>query len=310
MTNVQVTWTVSQTAAQPGIVDAASVAFRGDGIFNGSGDLKNIAAVAVTFGGTLSADFTGAGDIAGASTGTVGSDIYNALRPIADPYDPPRGYPLLAYAEGIGSMLQELDDIVAHPERLLDPDQTPAKWVPWLGQFIDAGIPENGSGNEAVDRAKIKDPPRRRRGTVPAILEEVSKRLVGTRSIYYTERDVGGSAWHGFMAIQPSELAPGETQASIQALVNSIKPSPIIIDVNLAGGSDYNALLSTHTTYLQVYSTFADYNEVKRDPTKGATGGTTFSNIDGGAPAGAPTTTIDGGTVGSPYDAGYDGGTP
>jgi hypothetical protein len=148
MTNVQVTWTVSQTAAQPGIVDAASVAFRGDGIFNGSGDLKNIAAVAVTFGGTLSADF------------------------------------------------------------------------------------------------------------------------------------------------------------------NSIKPSPIIIDVNLAGGSDYNALLSTHTTYLQVYSTFADYNEVKRDPTKGATGGTTFSNIDGGAPAGAPTTTIDGGTVGSPYDAGYDGGTP
>jgi hypothetical protein len=158
MPNITVTWQVATDATPGVIITATPVLFSGTGVFFGSGETKTIAAVAVTFG-PVQGILSGAGEIVGASpesNRTVGFGVYEALRPIADPYDPSRGYPLLAYALGIGSMLQELEDIVDHPEYLLDPDKTPAKWVPWLGQFIDAGIPGLAILHWIAQRSRIR----------------------------------------------------------------------------------------------------------------------------------------------------------
>ena len=165
-------------------------------------------------------------------------------------------------------MFQELDDIVNHPEDLVQPDRAPAKWLPWLGQFIGAGIPPGGSGNVDADRAAIKDPPRRRRGTVDAILEEVSVGLQPGAVIFYSERDVGGSAYHGQITVRQSDLRPGESLSTIRTRVLRAKPSLVLIDVYVTTGGDYAALRTTHATYAQVTSVFKDYDEVRRNPVK------------------------------------------
>jgi hypothetical protein len=211
------------------INDSGPLTFRGTSSFTGSGEIRIITAAPVTLSGATS--FTGAGLILAEEEDSVAGDLYNALLPIAEPYDRERGYPLLAYVRGIGSMFQPLADIVDEPEKLVDPKRTPASWLPWLGQFTGAGIPEGGSGNEAADRAAVSNPPKIRRGTVPAILEEVRARLTGTQTVFFNERGVGGSAWRGNITVLQSELKVGVTKDSLQAVVNAVKPSVVIIDV-------------------------------------------------------------------------------
>lgn len=43
---------------------------------------------------------------------SVGQDLYEALRPLAEPYDAARGYPLLRYAGALGGMFQPVEELV------------------------------------------------------------------------------------------------------------------------------------------------------------------------------------------------------
>src|SRR4051794_27898775 len=93
----------------------------------------------------------------------IGGWIYDALRPIAEPYDAQRNYPLAAYADALGGMLQPVYDIVDDPNKLLDPDRTPANWLEWLGQFVGAGV--SGKRGRVAERTNLVPHPSFEDGT-------------------------------------------------------------------------------------------------------------------------------------------------
>lgn len=145
-----------------------------------------------------------------AFTSDVGRDAYASMQPIAKPYDAARGYPLAVYLDAIGRMFQPAEDVVRDPDKLLHPDFTLPKWLPWLSQFNGSGVPPGGSGDITADRDRIKNPPKQGRGTVPNILAEVGERLTGNKKIYYIERGVGGSAYRGSISTLVSETPDTE----------------------------------------------------------------------------------------------------
>lgn len=199
----------------------------------------------------------------------IGGWVYNeSLLPAAEPYDAARGYPLAWLADGLGRQLQPVYDLVKDPSILVDPDRAPRGWLPWLSQFVDARIPESGLSTQAEEIARIKDPPRRRRGTVPAMVELLQQYLLTSKTVIVTER-VGGNAWRGTLAVFNAELKAGVTIAQLQALINTEqKPAGMIITVTGVTPTTYNALRDTHTDYNDVRSTFVTYDEVEQNPTK------------------------------------------
>jgi hypothetical protein len=165
-------------------------------------------------------------------------------------------------------MFQPVEDLVRDPSKLVDPTLTPVTWLGWLSQFNDAGIPPRGSGNEAADRAVLKNPPRARRGTVPAIIESVQALLTGTKTVLYNERDVGGSAYHGNVATLTAET-PNPTAVAALFTPNDprcIKPAAIIIDYTTVNNVDWLTLKTTHVDWADVKGQFATWQDVKNNP--------------------------------------------
>lgn len=114
---------------------------------------------------------------------------------------------------------------------------------------------------------EIKNPSHYRRGTVPAIMDEVTKRLNTGATAFITER-VASSAYNGTIAVLNSSIKAGETVATIQAAVNKVKPAGRIITVSGITGGDWQSLRDTHTDWNDVRSTFVDWAEVRSNPTK------------------------------------------
>lgn len=205
-------------------------------------------------------------------TDTVGDRLYEALLPVAEPYDAVRGYPLRTYASGIGSMFQPIENLVRDLDQLVDPDSMPVSWLPWLGQFVGQSLSPPGPAERSDDYRNrvtplIKDPPHRRRGTLTAIVEEVQSFLNPPRTVYVTERQ-GGNARIGALGVIAAEYKSGTTLAKIQARVNAIKPAGRLITVSEVSGLNWQSLRDTHTDWNDVRSTFVDWNEVRTNPTK------------------------------------------
>jgi hypothetical protein len=207
----------------------------------------------------------------------VGGWVYDSLAPLAV-YDKERGYPLAFWTDAIGAMFQPVLDLVDDPEILLDPNRTPVGWLPWLGQFVPGGgpirpqratgsSPETDSAYRASVLPDLLDPPSRRRGTVPAIVEVVQRYLVAPRTVFTVERQ-GGNMYVGTISVLSSQIAAGHTVAEIQAAVNKVAPAGRIITVSAITGSNWQALRDTHTDWADVRSTFTDWAEVRSNPTK------------------------------------------
>lgn len=211
------------------------------------------------------------GDDQGSVESEVGVWLYDALEPL-QVHEERLGYPLLGFCDGIGSMFQPTYDIVSDPNILLDPDRTPVGWIPWLSQFVGQPLPGDQLPNETPQsyRARmlpyIKDPPHRRRGTVPAILEEVKKFLIDGANIYAVERQ-GGNMYVGSIGVVSAQLKPGATIPQIQARIEEIQPAGRLITVTAITGGDWLSLRTTHTDWADVLSTYDDWAEVKSNPT-------------------------------------------
>jgi hypothetical protein len=201
----------------------------------------------------------------------VGGWLYDALAPL-QAHEDRLGYPLLAFCLGIGAMFQPVYDIVSDPNILLDPDRTPPGWVPWLAQFVGQPLPGEQLPSESPEAYRlrmapyIKNPPHRRRGTVPAILEEVKKFLVDGANVYAVERQ-GGNMYVGSIGVVSSQLKPGMTIPMIQARIEEIQPGGRLITVTAITGGDWLSLRTTHTDWADVRTTYTDWAQVKANPT-------------------------------------------
>jgi hypothetical protein len=147
-----------------------------------------------------------------------------------------------------------------------------------LGQFVPGAGPirpqrTTGSSPEtdaAYRTAVLPDllnPPRRRRGTVPAIVEVVQRYLNSPKTVFTVERQ-GGNMYVGAISVLNSQIGAGHTVAEIQAAVNAVSPAGRIITVSGITGGDWLSLRNTHATWTAVRSTFTDWAEVRSNPTK------------------------------------------
>lgn len=108
-----------------------------------------------------------------------------------------------------GDILRHIVDALTHPTatvfdvsrqtlatpawgKALDPDETPAEWLPWLAQI--PGVKLLPGDTEAQQRLRIKAAAGFYRGTTRAIIEEVQAYLTGTRQVYVVA-PVGDHEW-------------------------------------------------------------------------------------------------------------------
>ncbi len=90
---------------------------------------------------------------------------------------------------------------------LLDVDACPAKYLPYLAQFVGAVIPVGTSPAHA--RAMIRSESGMQRGTAAAITAAATRNLTGTQSVVLQERtaaDGSADAYHFLLLVRPEEL--------------------------------------------------------------------------------------------------------
>lgn len=140
----------------------------------------------------------------------ITEELYAALGPWADADGEDTGWALLHFCESIAKTLQPLIDVIRDLDDgtpgwaiIMDPDRAPAKYLPWLGQFV--GVPVDTYQTEAEQRAAIKAEQGWQRGTPAYFLTQVRKWLQGTQHIDLTERDT--SAYHFAVRVYRGELA-------------------------------------------------------------------------------------------------------
>lgn len=114
---------------------------------------------------------------------------------------------LLHLCESMGQSLQKLDDVIRDRGEtpgwavVMDPDEAPAEWLPWLGQFVGVRLPE-GEG-DAESRVRIKTTPNFHRGGPDAMRNDVGATLSGDKQVYLVEKV--GDAYHFTVAVRQTE---------------------------------------------------------------------------------------------------------
>lgn len=102
---------------------------------------------------------------------------------------------------------------------ILDPEQCPPYWLPWLAQAVGTHIPQ-GTPDE-VARLIVKDPPSWYAGTPAALLLAVKRTMVGTRRVELTER-VDGNPWRVHLTTYADETPdPAATLAAAKQAVEA-----------------------------------------------------------------------------------------
>lgn len=165
---------------------------------------------------------------------TASDRMLERLAPLAT-YDAENGGVVAALAAALAAPQAVVDDVARETDThrpwqaALDPDACPAAWLPWLAQF--AGVTLLPADDEAAQRQRIKRAAGYRRGTVPAMIEEVKATLTGTQSVTYL-RNVDGNPWLQTIVTRTSETPnPAATeQAARRQKVAGVKLTVITSD--------------------------------------------------------------------------------
>lgn len=146
-------------------------------------------------------------------------------------------------------------DYVPGWSSLLDPDNCPAQFLPYLAQFNGTIVPPNT--DEADARAIIKGESGMSRGTglggtyntstIPAggaIVAAAQRNLIGTQSATLIERmnGSGADAYSFLLFVRPEECL---SVTALKAAVNAVKPAGVVWTLTLTDGETW--ALATRT---------------------------------------------------------------
>lgn len=119
--------------------------------------------------------------------------LYDGLEPLATE-DEQNGWALAYFCAALLTMLDDVvevsrdqDDGTPGHAILFDPDLAPAKWLPWMAQFVGVTVLENLA--EDSQRLRIKETDGRKRGTPDAIRGAARQHLTGAGYVALIERD-------------------------------------------------------------------------------------------------------------------------
>lgn len=150
---------------------------------------------------------------------------------------------LLAWLDGPGSLLGEVDDVVRDTTlpgwaAEFDPDRTHRPR--WTAQLLGVEVPASSTDLQA--RALIRDRPSFRRGTLGAITAAAQSVLTGSKYVQVFERD--GGAYR--LRVQTfTEETPNI--AALTAALQAQKPAGLVLTVQVVPMSSYTALESSPT---------------------------------------------------------------
>jgi len=142
---------------------------------------------------------------------------------------------LLAWLDGPGALLGEVDDVVRDtdlPGWAAELDYARTHRTRWTAQFVGVEIPD-GTGDAAA-RLLIRDQPSTRRGTVAAIRGAAQATLTGAKYVNVIERDTSAYTFRvqTFTTETPDAAA---TEAAIRAQ----KPAGLILTYESISPTSY-----------------------------------------------------------------------
>lgn len=175
------------------------------------------------------------------TTTTAGERLYQRLAPVAT-YDDSNGGIVAALADTLALPQAVVDDIArddfSRPagsqlawQPLLDPDTTPAAFLPWLAQFPGVKLLPSDL-TEAQQRARISQAAGFYRGTTRAIVEAVQPTLTGNRTVI-VQNNVGGNPWAQTVITRTAETpdAAATTRTALSQKAAGVIQTMVISDV-------------------------------------------------------------------------------
>lgn len=164
--------------------------------------------------------------------------------------DESTGWQLLNFCEALaGTLFEQVRSYVADREDMqgwsviFNVDKCPPEALPYLAQFV--GVHFEDSLTVAQQRAKIKERPAFKRGTVAAILAAAKLHLTGAKFVYMEER-TGGQAYKLLMRTFASQTPePAVTLADILTQ----KPAGIVLDYATMIFKSYSEVKKEYGTY-------------------------------------------------------------
>ena len=213
-------------------------------------------------------------------------EMWRRLGPWVDA-DAATGYTLRMWLDGIGRMLQPVDDLVrdtsAGPgwSAALDVTRAPTAYLPWLGQFV--GVKVDPGLSDAAQRANIVGEAGFARGTPAALISTAQRYLKGAKSVALTERDgdpytvsIGlyasqlGSSTYNQVQTQYGTYAAAGAAASTYSIaqgpvgevvtaLRAAKPAGLILNVNVLTGLSYFTLSLNISLYSALATTYPTY---------------------------------------------------
>lgn len=167
-------------------------------------------------------------------------ELYQATAPLARG-DEERGWPLLHLVEGSTRSLDEVEQLSRDNgetpgwAQIMDVDQAPLAYLPWLGLFVgvwlDRALPED------EQRSRIRVAEGLERGTVAAFKDAVARTLTGNKTIYLIERD--GSAYRFTLNTLVSETPD---PAATEAAARRQKPAGLVMTYAVVTSRPINTL--------------------------------------------------------------------
>jgi hypothetical protein len=201
-------------------------------------------------------------------TSPFGDRLQERTRPLA-PDDAAYGFAHAILCEALSKPFLQVQEVF-DPEGdlppvapLLDPVLCPDWALPWLAQLVGIVIPTGTAPDTA--RSLIGSVLGFRRGTRAAMEAAVQVTLIGSKTVYFRERDNGNAYQLEVVTLTAETPIPTQTQAAITAT----KPAGIVLTYRTALSWDYQQLTIDYggQTYADLKLDFATYRDLRdRNP--------------------------------------------
>ncbi|MSZ75533.1 MAG: hypothetical protein F2667_00330 [Actinobacteria bacterium] len=175
-----------------------------------------------------------------------------------------RAGPLLpAFVRGLTDQTVATDELVTVTDPteaighagVFDLDASP--FATYLGQLSGTEVP--GGLTLAQQRDYVRDAPGRRRGTPAAMVAALRPFLTGYKRVDIIERD--GSPWRLRVLVYTAQIAPGVTQAQLEAAAALQKPVGNVMVVEQRAGASFDHNRTHTTTFDSRLAYFPTFND-------------------------------------------------
>jgi hypothetical protein len=197
-----------------------------------------------------------------------GERLYNQLAPTFFREDEKYGWAGALYLSALARMKDDAATVVQPTSTkppyaiLFDVENVPAKWLPWLAQFV--GVDLTKSPDTATSRSWIKSPIGYQRGTTAAMRLAGQSTLTGTKTLFFYTR-YGGAPFAIKAASLESETA---SSTATKEAIESMMPAWCILAFETVKGGTLALLEASHAKLSEVEATHATTEDAELHPEK------------------------------------------